>query len=158
MRWRLPEWLKRLGARLASAFTRRKGAEPNERQKTGAWGEDVAARHLRKEGYAIAGRRVRPDARNDEIDIIARKGGVLVFVEVKTRANERFGRPALAVDGRKRRALCRGAAAFIRRAGHPRMTYRFDIVEVVGSRQSKEPPVVRHIEDAFRLPAGRRMG
>ena len=38
------------------------------------------------------------------------------------------------------------------------MTYRFDIVEVVGSRQSKEPPVVRHIEDAFRLPAGHRMG
>ncbi len=127
-----------------------------ERQKTGFWGEDVAAAFLKKKGYAIAGRRVRPDARNDEIDIIARKGDVLVFVEVKTRRDERFGRPALAVDLRKRKALCRGAAAFIRRANNPAFTYRFDIIEVVGSRTSPTAPVIRHVEDAFRFPKNRR--
>ncbi len=127
-----------------------------ERQKTGVWGEDLAVKQLKKEGYAIAGRRVRPDARNDEIDIVARKGNVLVFVEVKTRHDERFGRPALAVDRRKRQALCRGAAAFVRRANNPSFVYRFDIVEVIGSRTSPTPPVVRHIEDAFRFPLNRR--
>ena len=131
-------------------------ASLTERQKTGLWGEEIAVRHLRREGYAIAGRRVRPDARNDEIDIVARKDGLLVFVEVKTRRDERFGRPALAVDRRKRQALCRGAAAFIRRAGNPAFTYRFDIVEVIGSRLSPDPPVVRHVEDAFRFPLNRR--
>ena len=122
--------------------------------ETGLWGEQVAAVWLSDHGYAIVGRRVRPD-RHDEIDIIARKGDVLSFVEVKTRKDERFGRPALAVDRRKRQALRRGAAAFIRRAHYPSMTYRFDIVEVVGSRESPDPPVVRHIEDAFRFPVGR---
>ncbi len=142
-------------SKLRSLFRRDDGARKTTRQETGEWGEDLAVRQLRKEGYTIAGRRVRPDARNDEIDIIARKDGHLVFVEVKTRKDERFGRPALAVDRRKRQALCRGASAFIRRAHYPALTYRFDIVEVVGSRDSPDPPVVRHIEDAFRFPKGR---
>ena len=150
-----PVWLRQAWRRLCTVFARPDTATSTERQKTGEWGEDVAVQFLRKKGYAIAGRRVRPDARNDEIDIIARKDGFLVFVEVKTRRDERFGRPALAVDRRKRQALRRGAAAFIRRAHYPSMTYRFDIVEVVGSRESPEPPVVRHIEDAFRFPANR---
>ena len=54
------------------------------------------------------------------------------------------------------RGLKRGAAAFIRRANNPAFTYRFDIVEVIGSRTSPDPPVVRHIEDAFRFPPNRR--
>ena len=151
----VPEWLRRAWGRLLSVFHHGGEARKTKRQETGEWGEDIAVRQLRKEGYAIAGRRVRPDARNDEIDIIARKDGLLVFVEVKTRKDERFGRPALAVDRRKRQALCRGASAFIRRAHYPSLTYRFDIVEVVGSRESPDPPVVRHIEDAFRFPVGR---
>jgi putative endonuclease len=142
-------------SKLRSLFRRDDGARKTTRQETGEWGEDIAVKQLRKEGYTIAGRRVRPDARNDEIDIIARKDGFLVFVEVKTRKDERFGRPALAVDRRKRQALCRGASAFIRRAHYPSLTYRFDIVEVVGSRDASDPPVVRHIEDAFRFPIGR---
>ncbi|MBQ6926223.1 MAG: YraN family protein [Kiritimatiellae bacterium] len=150
------DWLGRLRDRIRSWLGLPPPAPLTERQKTGVWGEDIAVKQLRKEGYAIAGRRVRPDARNDEIDIVARKGNVLAFVEVKTRRDERFGRPALAVDRRKRQALCRGAAAFIRRANNPAFTYRFDIVEVIGSRTSPDPPVVRHIEDAFRFPPNRR--
>ena len=149
------DWLRRAWIRLRSVFCNETSARKTSRQETGEWGEDIAVKQLRKEGYTIAGRRVRPDARNDEIDIIARKECYLVFVEVKTRKDERFGRPALAVDRRKRQALCRGASAFIRRAHYPSLTYRFDIVEVVGSRDAPDPPVVRHIEDAFRFPIGR---
>ena len=155
MRTSARDWLRHAWSRFCSAFHRNAEARRTTRQETGEWGEDIAVRQLRQEGYAIAGRRVRPDARNDEIDIIARKDGYLVFVEVKTRKDERFGRPALAVDRRKRQALCRGASAFIRRAHYPSLTYRFDIIEVVGSRDSPDPPVVRHIEDAFRFPVGR---
>lgn len=123
-----------------------------ERQKTGIWGERIAVKALKDKGYSIVGKRVRPDAKNDEIDIIASKGRMLVFVEVKTRKDERFGRPASAVDRRKKQALCRGAAAFLRHCNYPDYCYRFDIIEVVGTREASEAPVVRHIEDAFRFP------
>lgn len=118
--------------------------------ETGLWGEQVAALWLSNHGYAIVGRRVRPD-RHDEIDIIARKGDVLVFVEVKTRASEAFGRPFFAVGMAKRRALCRAAAAYLRRLRYPNLYYRLDVVEVIG-RPGDPAPTVRHIEDAFRFP------
>lgn len=123
---------------------------PSQNSETGLWGERIAAASLAKNGYVIVGRRVRPD-KHDEIDIIARKGPVLAFVEVKTRSGESFGRPFAAVNASKRRALCRAAAAFLRHAGYPNLYYRFDVVEVVG-RVGDATPTVRIIEDAFRFP------
>lgn len=119
--------------------------------ETGVWGERVAADWLEGRGYSIVGRRVRP-ALHDEIDIIARKGRVLTFVEVKARSSEVYGRPASAVGRQKRKALCRAAAAYLRGARYPDLAYRFDIVEVVGSPAAPNPPTVRLIEDAFRFP------
>lgn len=118
--------------------------------ETGIWGENVAVARLSDAGYSILGRRVRPD-RHDEIDIIARKDKVLAFIEVKTRASEAFGRPFAAVTAAKKRALCRAAAAYLRRAKYPHLYYRFDVVEVIG-RTGDQNPVVRHLEDAFRFP------
>ena len=118
--------------------------------ETGLWGERVAVEWLSAHGYSIVGRRVRPD-RHDEIDIIVRKGDILAFVEVKTRASEFFGRPSSAVDARKRHALCRAAAAYLRRLRYPDLYYRLDIIEVIG-RVGDEHPEVRHLEDAFRFP------
>ncbi len=115
----------------------------------GRWGEEVAAKWLASEGYAIIGKRVRPN-RRDELDIVVQRGENLVFVEVKTRRNEQYGRPAAAVNARKRHSLCRAAAAYLRRARYPKAYYRFDVVEVVG-RPGQNEPVVRHIEDAFRF-------
>ena len=142
-----------LRVRLAGAFGCRPGrrqADPAavpDRAEAGRWGEAVAARHLKRAGFEVLGRRVRPN-RRDELDIVARRGDLLVFVEVKTRRSEAYGRPSAAVNARKRHALCRAAAAYLRQARYPRGCYRFDVVEVVGTPEGGEP-VVRHLEHAF---------
>ena len=139
-----------LGRLLAGILSRWRGMRQGRREiDAGRWGEQVAATWLARHGYDIIGRRVRSN-RRDEIDLVARRGRQWVFVEVKTRRSEAFGRPAAAVDARKRHALCRAAAAYLRRAGYPEGCYRFDVIEVVGVPGAGEP-VVRQIEDAFRF-------
>lgn len=118
-----------------------------EQNDLGIWGEEIAGRWLSARGYSIVGRRVRA-GRHGELDLIARKNGVLSFVEVKTRSTEKYGRPAAAVNAKKKRNLCRAAAAFLRLSGYPRCVYRFDVIEVVGAPGEGEP-LVRHIIDAF---------
>ncbi len=93
------------------------------------------------------GKRVRPD-RRDELDLVASHGGVLAFVEVKTRTDESVARPAAAVNAPKRHALNRAARAYLRQAGFPDLIYRFDIIEVIG-RPGGPPPEIRHLENAF---------
>ncbi len=115
--------------------------------QVGEWGEEQAAAFLKKSGYEVIGRNVRPN-RRDEIDIIAREGEFLIFVEVKTRRQEDFGRPLRAVDREKRHTLNRAAAAYLRRAGYPNLFYRFDVIEVLGQPEAGEP-LIRHVEDAF---------
>ena len=116
----------------------------------GRWGEDQAARWLRAAGYRILGQRVRPD-RRDEIDIVARQDDTLVFVEVKTRSGERFGRPLDSVDRHKRAVQSRAAMRYLRRLGWPPVNLRFDVIEVVGAPDAETPPTIRHIENAFPL-------
>ena len=113
----------------------------------GAWGEERAAAFLKAKGFTIVGRNVRPNKR-DEIDIVARIGETLVFVEVKARRREDFGRPLRAVDKDKRHALNRAAAAYLRQAKFPNLFYRFDVVEVLGQPDEGEPDI-RHLDDAF---------
>ena len=117
--------------------------------ETGKWGEDMAERMLRKKGYRILAKRLRVGTR-DEIDIVAAAGDVLVFVEIKTRGSEDFGRPAVSVDARKRRVLSRAAVRYVKALRRPRVIFRFDVVEVIG-RRGDENPVIRHIENAFSL-------
>ncbi len=126
-------------------FRRRRAFAPGE------WGEGVAERMLCAKHYRILGRRVRV-GRRDEIDIVARSPrDVLVFVEVKTRADESYGRPIDAVNRRKRHALCRAAIAYLRQCRPAPRHIRFDVVEVVGVDGDRQP-VVRHIESAFTFP------
>jgi putative endonuclease len=117
--------------------------------RTGAWGEKQAARMLRKKRYRILGKRVRVGAR-EEIDLVARDGDVLVFVEVKTRAREDFGRPADAVDRKKRQMLSKAAVHYLKRLRYPPVYFRFDVVEVIGN-EGEGQPRVHHIENAFPL-------
>jgi len=119
--------------------------------ETGEWGERTAARFLKKKGYRILGSRVAV-GRRDEIDLVARDGRCLVFVEVKTRGSERYGRPSAAVDRAKRRTLSRAAVRYLQAVRARPVNFRFDVVEIVGVPNGPEP-LARHIENAFPLDA-----
>ena len=134
--------------RLRHRWKKPPARKPPRSAVVGEWGEAQAVAFLKANGFRVLGRNVRP-ARHDEIDIIAQHGQTLVFVEVKARRREDFGRPARAVDSTKRRALNRAAAAYLRKAGHPDLFYRFDIIEVLGQPNDATPPTLRHIENAF---------
>ena len=116
--------------------------------KVGLWGERQAENFLVRKGYNILSRRFRVSAR-DELDLVARDGETLVFVEVKTRKTEFFGRPIAAVDRNKRHCLSRAAVRYLQKLSCP-VTFRFDVVEVVGEKGC-EAPTIRHIESAFTL-------
>jgi len=128
-----------------------------EAQRSGAWGEGLSAEILRKKGYQILGRNIRFGSRC-ELDIVARSPAteVLVFVEVKTRRNERFGRPITAVNRGKRRALGRAVQRYLRRIKDKPHHIRFDVIEVIG-QPGDETPTIRHIENAFSLGPGYRL-
>lgn len=124
-------------------------AESPAHLQTGLWGEEQAARWLAEQGYRILGRRVRVGDR-DEFDLVAADGASLVFVEVKTRRSELFGRPGSAVNKAKRHSLSRAAVRYLRTLKNPRVNFRFDVVEIIGA-PGDQAPVIRHIPNAFPL-------
>jgi putative endonuclease len=111
----------------------------------GQRGEEVAARHLLSLGFVILERRFR--TRAGEIDLIAWDGDTLVFVEVKARSSLACGRPAEAVDGRKRGRIARAASLYMARRGDGEAPCRFDVVEVL--EEPGSPARVRLIRNAF---------
>lgn len=126
---------------------KKKAMAPHIRQ--GIWGEKMAVAMLKKKGYRILGTRVKM-GRRDELDIVARMEGTLVFVEVKTRRNENFARPLAAVTRAKQKTLSRAAARYLSRLRPRPPAFRFDVVEVVGE-EGDNAPVIRHIERAFNI-------
>ena len=123
--------------------------------RAGLWGEKVAAKLLSRKGYRVLGQRVRVGTR-DELDIVARDGQVLVFVEVKTRKSEDFGRPVTSVNRGKRHSLSRAAMRYMKKLSPRPSHFRFDVVEVIGTEDVGDP-IVRHLENAFALEAGYRV-
>jgi putative endonuclease len=109
-------------------------------------GERAAARALRRQGIRIITRRYRTT--RGEIDLVARDGDTLVFVEVKTR---RGGEPAEAVTQEKQERLTRAALQFMRRFGLLEQRCRFDVVAVIWPDDGR-PPTVEHIINAFEPP------
>jgi putative endonuclease len=83
-----------------------------------------------------------------EIDLIARRGRVVAFVEVKTRRSAAFGSPLQAVGWHKQRGLARVAQSWMDRCGRPGDAYRFDVVGVEVAPGKR--PILLHVEDAFR--------
>jgi putative endonuclease len=115
------------------------------RRSLGQGGEAAAAVWLCRAGLTIVARGFR--ARCGEIDLIAKEGATFVFVEVKTRSGDGFGRPADAVTAEKRRRIARVASLFLAQNRCEQEPCRFDVVEVQPDRGSWR---VRHIPDAFR--------
>ena len=115
----------------------------------GRWGEDVAAAALRRKGYVIVERNVRPCARDRrlEIDIVAydREADAMVFVEVKQHCERSpLQRRLRSIDKKKLRNLRRVFNAW-RRVNRWNGAYRFDVVEVYGEPGSVRPEV-DHVE------------
>jgi putative endonuclease len=90
-------------------------SRPRAQLELGRAGEKAAAELLKRRGYEVVGAGFT--ARRGEIDLICRRGGELVIVEVKTRTSEAFGTPAEAVGPRKRKALAAAAAEYRLLAG-----------------------------------------
>ncbi len=111
-------------------------------------GEELATRHLKKNGYKILERNYT--AGRGEIDIIALKKGVTVFIEVKTRSGNEYGSAAEAVTYAKRKKLIETATRYIMEK-EPNTGYRFDVIEVYGTFVSGqfECEKIEHMEYAF---------
>jgi putative endonuclease len=114
----------------------------NRRIALGVRGEEMAAGFLRQKGYNILARRYR--TANGEIDIIAEQGGILVFIEVKARANAAFGTPAEAVTARKRKTISTVAQQYLLECDAMDRPARFDVIEVYMGEGR-----ICHITDAF---------
>lgn len=118
----------------------------------GQLGEEVAARFLESRGFEILERNLR--SRLGEIDLIARDGPTLVFVEVKARRGQPSEPPQVAVDARKRSRLARLALDYLAREWLRELSCRFDVVAVTfGSGDSGAAtggaPRVEHFPGAF---------
>jgi putative endonuclease len=118
----------------------------DHRVSLGKQGEELACTVLRSRGYVILDRRYR--TRSGEIDIVARDGQMLVFVEVKARVSEACGTAREAVTARKRHQLIRVAADYLAKQRLSDVAVRFDVVTIDSApRQSPKIDVIRHAFD-----------
>ena len=123
-----------------------------EHLRRGRVGEAAARRHLKRVGLKFLTANYR--TKSSEIDLLFRDDDCLVFVEVKTRTEGGWTRPAATVDQRKRGLLGQAAKEYLRRLGNPETKFRFDIVEVL--LLDGEVSEVRHLPNAFPLTKPRR--
>ena len=117
-------------------------------------GERLAARFLRRRGFRILARQYRTPL--GELDLIARDGDCIVFVEVKTRRSGAAGQPHEAVDRAKQAQLTRLALAWLKRYGLLDGRARFDVVSIVWQDAASEPEIV-HYRHAFEPPGRGQM-
>src|ERR1700681_847907 len=110
----------------------------------GKIGEDLACRELQRRGYAILARRYR--RRTGELDIIARDGPTVVFIEVKAREGRKFGDAVDGVTGVKRRRMTRVATEYLVRHRLTDCPCRFDVVSI---HIENEQPVIELYQKAF---------
>ena len=104
---------------------------------------------MKKNGYKILYRNFKGRT-GGEIDVVCRDRDTLVFVEVKTRTREDFGRPLDAVNREKRNRIARGGLAWLRLLDNPDILFRFDVVEVIIADDAE--PRLEILQNAFSLP------
>lgn len=130
----------RVDRRVATAMKER------DRIQTGKHGEDMAAAYLKRAGYEIIERNYRCPF--GEIDIVAREGGTIVFVEVKSRRSERFGEPEAAVGRNKQIKMIRISQDYLQKRNLMPCNARFDVVAV---KMLPGDCRIELIRDAFEL-------
>ena len=118
----------------------------NRQQQFGQTSETVAARFLKKQRYKILETNYR--TRQGEIDIIARDGNTIAFIEVKARTSDHFGNPKGAVTLQKQRKISMAALQYLKATEQSDAKARFDVVSI-SSRS--DPPAIEIIKNAFEL-------
>jgi putative endonuclease len=114
-------------------------------KRIGDWGESMAVSYLETNQYQIIGRNVR--TRNGEIDIVAKKDNLVVFVEVKTRTSSEYGFPEQAVTPRKQARMLAVAESFIAQAPAAIESWQFDVISIEGKPGAT--PVITHFENVI---------
>ena len=124
------------------------GLDPNwDNSRTcGRYGEWLGRRLLRRKGYRIVVANWRSSCdRRQEIDLVCRKDGVLVFVEVRARSEDALVRGFDSLGSRKMKSLRRSFKAYLREASFNPLHYRFDVIEVdLPSAKGNKPKVFHH--------------
>ncbi|MGO0061750.1 YraN family protein [Brevibacillus fluminis] len=115
------------------------------RSQLGQAGEEMAEAYLQEQGYEILARNFR--TRHGEIDRIVRKGGTIVFVEVKTRRSLTHGTPTEAITLQKRQKIRQTALAYLQEHGGSGEILRFDVISIL--LQNADPPKIEHLQSAF---------
>ena len=120
---------------------------PSDKKLLGAFGEDAACRYLKRHGYRIEGRNY--SCRFGEIDIIARKGRYMAFVEVKLRRDDAHGAAAEFVTPAKQRRVLAAAQLWLQQ-NPTDLQPRFDVIEVYApDGVETRKPQINHLEDAY---------
>ena len=122
------------------------------RQRLGKEAEAAAERFLRQKGYRILDRNVRIG--RGELDIVARAGDTLIFVEVKARRTDFYGGVAHAVTARKERQLIQLAARYLAAHRLKHQPCRFDVLFY--DARASAAPILEHVENAFEVAGGDR--
>ena len=121
----------------------------NRQQKFGESGENLAAWYLKQNGYKIIEQNYR--SRMGEIDIIAKDGKTIVFVEVKSRRSIRYGSPKWAVTPKKQRKISMVALHYLKTTQQTDTKARFDVVAITSNQ---DEPQIEIVENAFELAYG----
>ncbi|MBE3039593.1 MAG: YraN family protein [Anaerolineales bacterium] len=117
----------------------------NRRQVFGRWGEDAAAEYLTANGYTVLARNVH--SAHGEIDIVASKDGLLVFVEVKTRSSHTFAYPEDSVTRRKQAYMLSAAEEYLQAHPESGESWQFDVIAVEGTPGGKAQ--IEHFENVI---------
>jgi putative endonuclease len=118
----------------------------SDRKRTGKKGEDIACADLKSRGYRIVERNYRCPL--GEIDIVAKDGDVIVFVEVKSRKSEEFGDPQLAVGLEKQKKVSRISLTYLKEKHLYPCNARFDVVAI---KMLPDGNTIELIQNAFEL-------
>lgn len=118
-----------------------------DNRSLGEVGESVAVTFLKGLRYCIVERNFR--CKCGEIDIVAKDGKTIVFIEVKTRSNEAYGVPQLAVTPFKQRQISKAALTWLAQKKLENVDARFDVIGIL--QRGHELPEIEHIRNAFDL-------
>jgi len=117
----------------------------NRRQQFGEKGESIAVKQLKKEGYKILERNYR--TKLGEIDIIAKDGEVITFIEVKARKSEKYGTPRHAVTPAKQKKISMVALSYLKEKNQFDKKARFDVVTINPKSSNSAVSIIKNAFD-----------